>query len=98
MDNKIKCNCDFCGSEQFVNSKTYKRNLNKNNGKYKCRKCSAKDANIFYGRDKDSSKFTDCCKGKAKTSGVKDGKKLKWMYYDEYSKLVNNEYIGNFVI
>lgn len=59
---------------------------------------TAKDANVFYSRDKDSSKFTDCCKGKAKTSGVKDGKKLKWMYYDEYSKLVNNEYIGNFVI
>lgn len=59
---------------------------------------TAKDANVFYGRDKDSSKFTDCCKGKAKTSGVKDGKKLKWMYYDEYSKLVNSEYIGNFIM
>lgn len=47
MDNKIKCNCDFCGSEQFVNSKTYKRNLNKNNGKYKCRKCSAKDRKLY---------------------------------------------------
>ena len=56
------------------------------------------EANIWYGRDRHSSKITECCKGELSYSGIKYGKKLKWMYYDEYSKLVNNEYIGNFVI
>lgn len=42
-------------------------------------------------------KISECCNGKRNYSGkLEDGTLLKWMYYDEYSKLINNEYMGNY--
>lgn len=38
-----------------------------------------------------------CCYGEKRTAGkLEDGTRLKWMYYDDYAKLVNQEYMGNY--
>lgn len=49
--------------------------------------------NYYFGCKKD---ITPCLKGKYKYSGKINGKPLKWMYYNEYSKLINDEYMGNY--
>lgn len=54
---------------------------------------SAKDASVLCNVN--YSTLCMCCRGIRNSCGkLENGRKLKWMYYDNYVKLINNELLG----